>query len=161
MARTPRKPPAPLPQIGWREWIHLADLGAVSVKAKIDTGAKTSAIHAWKILEKEVGDQLFVTFDLHPHQRTKRGAVSCSALVIDRRLVRNSGGTQQARYVIVTPAKIGAHILNIELGLTQRDEMGFRMLLGREAFRGRFLVDAAGSFYSGIPYRPSKTGDPQ
>ena len=127
----------------------MPDLGAVSVKAKIDTGAKTSAIHAWKILEKEVGDQLFVTFDLHPHQRTKRGAVSCSALVIDRRLVRNSGGTQQARYVIVTPAKIGAHTLNIELGLTQRDEMGFRMLLGRDAVKSKFLVNPARSFIHG------------
>ncbi len=149
MANRPRTAPKPLPQIGWREWVHLPDLGGARIKAKIDTGAKTSAIHARRIMEEADGDRLFVTFDLHPSQRTAQPLISCRAEVIDRRLVRNSGGQQQARYVIATPVLIGDHRLAIELTLTRRDAMGFRMLLGRDAIKSKFLVNPARSFLHG------------
>ncbi|MGI9405374.1 MAG: ATP-dependent zinc protease family protein [Hyphomicrobiaceae bacterium] len=149
MTTSSRKSSKALPLIGWREWLVLPDLGNVTVKAKIDTGAKTSAIHAWRITEEEVRNKLFVTFDLHPVQRSMRNAVTCRAPVVDRRVVRNSGGQQQARYVIETAVHVGDHVFDIELTLTQRDEMGFRMLLGRDAVKSRFLVNPARSFLLG------------
>lgn len=149
MIKTPRTADIALPQIGWREWVHLPMLGDVHVKAKIDTGAKTSAIHAWRIREEREDEQLFVTFELHPMQRTSTPAVACRALVRDRRVVRNSGGHEEARYVILTPAHIGLHTINIEITLTCRDDMGFRMLLGRDAVKNEFLVNPARSFLHG------------
>lgn len=149
MARQSRKTTEPLPRIGWREWVDLPDLGGAAVKAKVDTGAKTSAIHAHRILEEIEGDRVFVTFELHPKQRASKPSVPCRAEVADRRTIRNSGGQQETRYVIRTSALIGTHALNIELTLTRRDQMGFRMLLGRDAVKRLFLVDPARSFLHG------------
>lgn len=143
------KVPKSLPQIGWREWITLPDFEEVRVKAKIDTGAKTSAIHARNIREEEVGDRLFVTFDLQPRQRAKVPSLTCRAAVTDHRVIRNSGGQEETRYVIRTPAAVGLYEFDIELTLTRRDNMGFRMLLGRDAVKNLFLVNPARSFLHG------------
>lgn len=149
MSKPSRSLPKSLPQIGWREWVSLPEFGNARVKAKIDTGAKTSAIHAHNIREDVEGDQLFVTFDLHPKQRAMTPRIPCRAKVIDRRSIRNSGGQQETRYVILTPAAIGLYEISIELTLTRRDAMGFRMLLGRDAVKKRFLVNPGRSFLHG------------
>lgn len=135
--------------IGWREWIVLPELGGVRVKAKIDTGARTSAIHAWNIVPVERNGQQMVVFDLHPEQRNAQKSVHCEARVIDKREIRNSGGQAEVRFVIETIAEMGEHRWKIELSLTRRDEMGFRMLLGRHGVRGRFLIDPGRSFLMG------------
>ncbi len=132
--------------IGWREWVSLPDLGVPKIKAKIDTGARTSAIHAWHIQPFSVKDQPWVAFELHPNQRDNEFRMPCKAPVIGMRKIRNSGGKVELRYVISTTVRIGHLRWPIELSLTTRDEMGFRMLLGRAAMRRRLLVDPAKSF---------------
>lgn len=132
--------------IGWREWVGLPDLGVERVKAKIDTGARTSSIHAWNIVPEESEDGLFVTFDLHPVQRSNGTTISCRAPVAAQRSIRNSGGHVEHRYIILTELQLGARRWPIELSLTNRDEMGFRMLLGRAALRRRVTIDPGRSF---------------
>lgn len=135
--------------IGWREWIRLPDLGGALIKAKIDTGARTSALHAWNMKKTERDGQNLLTFDLHPLQRDSKAVVRCEAVLVDRREVRSSSGDAQDRYVIRTIAELGDHRWPIEVTLTRRDEMGFRMLLGRTAMRGRFMVNPGKSFLMG------------
>jgi hypothetical protein len=137
------------PAIGWREWVHLPELGGAVIKAKVDTGARTSALHAWNIEPVTRDGIRFVRFDLHPLQRNDRCVLSCEAPLLDRRLIRNSGGHAQMRHIIRTLAQLGPHLWPIELSLTARDEMGFRMLLGRSAVRGKFVVDPGRSFVMG------------
>jgi hypothetical protein len=132
--------------IGWREWASLPDLGIDKIKAKIDTGARTSAIHAFEIRPFQRDGQQFVHFSLHPVQRRRRPVVDCEAQVIDERIVTSSNGERQHRYVIETTIKLGNESWLIEMTLTNRDEMGFRMLLGRRALRRRFVVDPGSSF---------------
>lgn len=132
--------------IGWREWVALPDLGIV-VKAKVDTGARTSAIHATDIRRRRGGDE--VTFTVHPHQRDDDDPVTVTLPLLDVREVRPSSGEPQERYVVKTWAKLHRRRWQIELTLASRDEMGFRMLLGRTAVRGRFLVDPAASYVGG------------
>lgn len=134
--------------IGWREWVGLPDLGVEHVKAKIDTGARTSSIHAWNIVPEQSEDGLFVTFDLHPVQRSNGTTVSCRAPVAAQRNIRNSGGHVEHRYIILTELLLGTRRWPIELSLTNRDEMGFRMLLGRAALRRRVTIDPGRSFLS-------------
>ena len=135
-----------LPIIGWRENLALPELGIDSVKAKIDTGARSSALHAFniKIFEEE-GKQM-VSFQVHPQQRSTDATILAQAELVDQREVRNSGGITQLRPVIKTVVELGGQRWQIELTLTNRDVMGFRMLLGRQAVRRRFLVDAGRSF---------------
>ncbi len=135
-----------LPVIGWREWVGLPDLGVDRIKAKIDTGARTSSIHAWNIVPEQTEDGLFVAFDLHPEQRSSRMAIPCRVPVAAQRNIRNSGGQVENRFIILTQLLLGARRWPIELSLTNRDEMGFRMLLGRAALRRRVTIDPGRSF---------------
>jgi hypothetical protein len=136
--------------IGWREWITLPELGGVRIKAKIDTGARTSAIHAFHQEYFERDGQRFARFELAPNQDDGKHRVPCEAVVIDHREIKSSTGHTQHRDIIRTTAQLGDHSWPIELSLTTRDEMGFRMLLGRAAVRGRFYVDPGRSFVFGV-----------
>lgn len=135
--------------VGWREWITLPELGGVTVKAKIDTGARTSALHAWKITPVSIDGVDCVSFELHPLQHDNQTIVNCVSPLVDHRVVKSSSGHRQHRYVISTLAQLGDYQWHIELSLTRRDEMGFRMLLGRAALSKRFLVDPGRSFLAG------------
>jgi hypothetical protein len=132
--------------IGWREWVGLPDLGVERIKAKIDTGARTSAIHAFEIRPFERDGRAYVAFSLHPVQNRRRPVVACEAPVIDERMVTSSNGRRERRYVIETAIRLGDDTWTIEMTLANRDEMGFRMLLGRRALRRRFVVDPGGSY---------------
>lgn len=142
---------APLPVIGWREWVGLPGLGIEQIKAKIDTGARTSAIHAFDIREFSERGAPHIVFNLHPEQRRRRPAIECRAPVHDQRLVTSSTGHRQERYVIRVHIRVGAMTWPIELTLADRDSMGFRMLLGRQALRSRFLINPGRSFLAGPP----------
>ena len=145
--------------VGWREWVALPALGIDAIKAKIDTGAKTSALHAWDQERYEIDELPWVRFFAHPLERDDDTVVRCAAPLADYRWVMNSGGTRERRYVINTALGIGGETWEIELTLTNRDEMGFRMLLGREAMRGRLVVDPTQSFLTGL--RAATTRSPQ
>jgi hypothetical protein len=133
--------------IGWREWVGLPELGIKRLKVKVDTGARTSALHAFSVeaYTKEDGVE-WVKFGMHPKQHSNELEVFCHAPILDRRLVRDSGGNQTERIVIVTDVQLGLKRMPIELTLTSRDDMLFRMLLGRTAMRGLFFVDPGRSF---------------
>ena len=135
--------------IGWREWLTLPDLGIRALKAKIDTGARTSALHTFNLLPFEQGGILKVKFGIHPLQRRKDIEITCVADVIDRRRVTSSDGQSEKRYVIRTAVTLGAFRWPIELTLTNRRSMRFRMLLGRGAIGGFLLVDPAKSYLTG------------
>lgn len=135
-----------LPLIGWREWLSLPGLGIPKIKAKIDTGARSSAIHAFGIERGRAEGKDRVAFFTHPRQRGDGPGVSCSAELLDVRSVRSSNGAIEERYFIRTIAGLHGIEWSIELTLTERNDMSFRMLLGREAIRGRFLVDSGRSF---------------
>jgi hypothetical protein len=137
--------------VGWREWIALPALGLPAVKAKIDTGARTSALHAFSIRVVTRAGARYLRFRVHPLQRNRKLARSCTAEVVDRRMVRDSGGHRERRWVIRTPVRLGAHEWDAELTLTDRDTMLFRMLLGRTAMQGRLVVDPQASFLHGRP----------
>ncbi len=140
-----------LTRIGWREWIGLPDLPIRSVKAKIDSGARSSSLHAFLIEPFERDGASWVRFDVHPRQRNDRLIRHCEAIVLDRRKVRSSNGLVSDRFVIRTTLDWKGHRYPIELTLANRDAMGFRMLLGREALRNRFLIDTGRSFLGGRP----------
>jgi hypothetical protein len=133
-------------KIGWREWVRLPELGVAAIKAKIDTGARTSALHAYRVEPFRRGGELWVRFELHPLQRSDRLKVACEARAVDERTVRNSGGHVERRYIIETTLELGECSWPIELALTNRDEMGFRMLLGRTALRRGVLIEPGRSF---------------
>jgi hypothetical protein len=134
-----------LPIIGWREWLDLPELGIKTIKAKIDTGARSSALHALYVEAFERDRQNMVRFQVRPKQRNN-DTISTEAELLEWRQVRNSGGQTQLRPVIRTTVKLGSQQWAIELTLTNRDVMGFRMLLGREALRKRFLVNPGRSY---------------
>lgn len=136
----------PLPMIGWREWVSLPELGIDTLKLKVDTGARTSALHAVKIKPFEKDGKPWVRFVVHPEQRSSRTSVPCELPVLDERGIKNSGGKIEHRYTVLTDVVLGEHRWSIELTLTNRENMGIRMLLGREAMRNRFVVDPARSF---------------
>ena len=136
--------------LGWREWVSLPGLEIPHIKAKVDTGAKTSALHTCSIspFEDDQG-QLWVKFSVNPWQFDQQKIVECQARVKDRRAVTDSGGHRELRYVIESLLVIDGHSYSIELTLTDREGMRFRMLLGRSALRGRFMVDSKASFLMG------------
>ncbi|VEP11410.1 conserved hypothetical protein [Hyella patelloides LEGE 07179] len=132
--------------IGWRETLSLPELNVGRVKAKIDTGARTSALHAFHCQEFPLEDKTMIRFQIHPIQRNNQKTVLAEAELLEYRKVRSSGGHAQIRPVIITTIKLGEQQWQVELTLTNRDVMGFRMLLGRQAVRDRFLVDPSQSF---------------
>ncbi len=134
------------PRIGWREWAGLPDLNVERINAKIDTGAKSSAIHAFRIREIELEGQLHVEFFLHPVQRRKRPEIYCCAPVAGKRIIRSSNGQEEERFVIHTHLHLGPYNWKVDLTLTNRDAMGFRMLIGRDALRRKFLIDPGASY---------------
>jgi hypothetical protein len=132
--------------IGWREWVSLPSLGIDKIKAKVDSGAKTSSIHAFNIKTYKRGNKQFVKFSLHPEQKNAENEIECRAEVLEFRKVKSSNGQSELRPVILTKIKVLEDTYEIEMTLTNRDEMGFRMLLGRESIRKRFLIDTGKSF---------------
>jgi hypothetical protein len=136
----------PLPTMGWREWVGLPDLGVEAIKVKVDTGAASSSLHAFALKRFTSGSKEMVSFEIHPDQRTRRGAVMAVAEVVDERPVRNPGGRREIRPVIRTRVTWASFTWVTEINLTRRDEMGFRMLLGRKSLARRFLVDPGRSF---------------
>jgi hypothetical protein len=141
--------PRHLTIIGWREWLALPDLNIQAVKAKIDTGARTSALHTFGLEPFESGGILKVKFGVHPLQRRKDIEIQCVADVVDRRRVTSSDGQSEKRYVIRTAVALGKSSWPIELTLTNRKSMRFRMLLGRAAISEHLLVDPARSYLTG------------
>ena len=141
--------------LGWREWVALPDLGLPAIKAKVDTGALTSALHAFLIEPYSQDGRDMVRFLIHPVQRNQDFAVECHCPVHDYRSVSDSGGHREMRYVIRSNIELGGARWPIELTLTNRDTMLFRMLLGRRAMVDRFMVDPASSYVNG-KLRPRK-----
>jgi len=135
--------------LGWREWIGLPELGLPAIKAKVDTGARTSALHAFEVRPFTENGKERVEFKIHPIQRNSESVVTCIADVVDERVVSDSGGHKEKRLIIVTPMTIGPYSWPIEMTLTSRDSMMFRMLLGRTAIEAIAKVDPAKSYLVG------------
>ena len=138
-----------LTTLGWREWVSLPELGVDDIKAKIDTGARTSALHAFHAKPFVKDGQQRIRFGVHPVQRHRHPDILCEAPLIGERIVISSNGQHELRFVITTKLRIGAYSWTIEMTLADRDQMGFRMLLGRQALAGRFLVDPGSSYKFG------------
>lgn len=141
-------------RLGWREWLALPDLGLTLLKAKIDTGARTSTLHAFYVDTFRRRGRLHARFGVHPLQRRTDVVVHGEAPVIDQRRVSDSGGHREERFVIQTRLSLNGQEWPIELTLTNRESMLFRMLLGRTAVAGRALVDPERSFLTGRVRRP-------
>lgn len=137
-------------KIGWEEWLAFPDLRLPAVKAKIDTGAKTSALHAYDIEPFEKNNQKYVRFKVHPLSKNREIECLCEAPLVDHRFVTSSNGRKEKRYVISTTFIIGDHQFTSDLTLTSRFGMRFRMLLGKEALiKGRMIIDPSKKFMMG------------
>ncbi|MDA1353743.1 MAG: 30S ribosomal protein S6--L-glutamate ligase [bacterium] len=135
--------------IGSEEWCKLGKLGIPAIKARVDSGAKTSTIHAYNIRPYQKDAVKWVSFEIHPLQNDRKTIIRCDAKVVDRRDIKSSSGAVERRYVIKTLLTMGKFRWDVELTLTNRDSMGYRMLLGREAMKGRLIVDPAEKFIMG------------
>jgi hypothetical protein len=135
--------------VGWREWLALPDLGLPAIKAKVDTGAKTSALHAFRVEPFVQDNSDWVRFWIHPVQRRDDIEVECISPMLEQREVTDSGGHRELRFVIATQLKIAQAEYPIQITLTNRDSMQFRMLLGREAMVSRIQVDPGRSYVCG------------
>lgn len=144
--------------IGWREWVALPELGIPALKAKIDTGARTSALHVSELECYDAPDGRRVRFVLHPLRKRSELIIACTARVIDERIVSDSGGHRERRPVIRTPLSLGGRRWPIEITLTNREDMLFRMLLGRTAMSGRLTVDPQQSYCCGRRLRHAYRG---
>lgn len=142
--------------LGWREWVTLPDLDIVSIKAKIDTGARTSALHAFKVEPFCQRGKDRVRFAIHPVQRRADKVQVCEADVVDCRMITDSGGHREKRFVICTQLRIADMEYPIEITLTDRDTMNFRLLLGRTSLAKKFIVNPSVSYRTGRPPRGSK-----
>ncbi|MDH3226905.1 MAG: ATP-dependent zinc protease [Thermoleophilia bacterium] len=145
MTASPRRR-AERQHIGWREWVSLPDFGVLRIKAKVDTGARTSTLHAFGLELFDRNDDEWARFSIHPRQRSTEAAVTVEAPVSGWKRVRSSNGQSEHRPVLLTPVGLLGREWPIELTLSNRDQMGFRMLLGRQAVRRRFLVDPGRSY---------------
>lgn len=133
--------------IGWREWVAFPELGIEKIKAKIDTGARSSALHAYNIeTYKTRSGKLKVKFSVHPIQKNSKQVIDCHANIIDQRVIKSSSGQKELRTTILTSLNMGIASWPIELTLTNRDAMGFRLLIGRTAIERKFLVDPQKSY---------------
>jgi hypothetical protein len=148
---TERRPKGPT-VIGWREWVSLPDLGVPAIRAKVDTGARTSALHAFGLEVVKRKDTELARFAVHLESHGEPGpALVCESPVVAWRNVRNPGGRSEKRPVIETRVAIGRYRVKTLVSLTRRDEMGMPMLLGRQTTRRRFLVDPGRSYLVGRP----------
>lgn len=141
---------------GWREWVSLPDLGVDWLKAKIDTGARTSSLHAFDVHEFQWEGEDWVRFRVKPWQDSQEDAVVVETPVHDRRHVRSSSGHAQERLVVKLLIRLVDREVLAEVTLSNRDEMGFRMLIGREALRHGYSVDPARSFLGGRAPREAR-----
>ncbi len=141
----------PATVVGWREWLRLPSLCETRIKVKVDTGARSSCLHAFNVEVIEEDGQQMVYFDIHPIQNSTDKTVRVSSPLIEYRTIRSSSGHEELRPVIRTLARFGDVSWPIEITLTKRDQMGFRMLLGRRALAHRFIVDPAKSFVQSRP----------
>ena len=156
-----KKAPSRPPAVGWREWISLPELGIEGIKAKIDTGARSSSLHAYDIRRLDRGGVEVVRFKVHPIQRDFRTTVEAEAPVVAQRKVRSSSGQQSLRWVIRSEVELMDQRWPIEITLARRDAMGFRMLLGRQAIRNHFVVDPGHSFLAGRPAQDAAEPSPE
>lgn len=138
---------------GWREWVRLPGIEVEWIKVKLDTGARSSAIHAFDIHEFTREGQAWVRFSIHPWQRSREDSVEVELPIHDRRRVRSSTGHVQERYVVLIDVTLLDRTVTAEVTLTSRDQMGFRMLIGREALRQGYLIDSRRSYLGGRPKR--------
>ncbi len=145
------EPNPELPLMGWREWIELPEVVAEPIKAKIDTGARSSALHAESIEVFEREGERWVSFEVLPRQKSGDARAQITLPVHDIRMVRSSSGQAVERVVIRTTMRVGGEEWEFDLTLSDREQMGFRMLVGREAIRKRFVVDPGNSFLWGQP----------
>lgn len=136
---------------GWREWGQLPDLGVEKIKVKLDTGAKTSSLHAFELSTFTHMDKEWLRFDVHPFQDNDTITHTCTSPIVDYRWITSSSGHRQKRFIIQTTLKLGTFSSLIEISLANRDEMGFRMLVGRNALKGKILVDSSHSFFLNHP----------
>lgn len=140
---------------GWREWVGLPDVGVPWIKAKLDTGARSSALHAFDVEEFVRTDETdgaaidWVRFRVRPWQRSENDIAVIECPVHDRRVVRSSSGHSEERIVVLLDISLFGRTITAETTLSNRDQMGFRMLIGREALSRGFLVDAGKSFLGG------------
>jgi hypothetical protein len=133
--------------VGWREWVSLPGIQVPWIKAKVDTGARSSALHAFDIQEIDDGER--VRFKVRPWQRSMEDIVEVECAIHDRRAVRSSSGHSEDRIVILLDIEIGDRTVTAETSLTHRNRMDFRMLIGREALRQGFLVNPRKSYLTG------------
>ena len=141
---------------GWREWVQLPDVGVPWIKAKLDTGAQTSSIHAYDVEAFDRDGTAWVKFRIRPRQRSDADEVEIERPVHDVRRVRSSSGHVQERFVVLMPLVLVGFEVTAEVTLSNRDSMGFRMLIGREALSRGFLVDSARSFLGDRAPRPMR-----
>ncbi len=145
------RPVKKLLRIGWCEWVSLPALGVVAIRAKIDTGAKTSAIHVWRLRERSIFGVPHAFFFLHPLAGASQPEIACRAPIVGRRVIKSSNGIGSLRVIIRTRLRMGKRSWPIDLSLANRDQMGFRLLIGRDALGERALIHPAREHMLGEP----------